>query len=401
MCSGCSFPPAGHQDLVSGRPEVDPFASLTLPMQHRWLWLGLLIIIASAGFGWSRWRSASPSPAGVMERQAAILEKAPPNARQAYSRGVEACDAKEYRVAAAALETSAAEIPSCALVHHNLGVAYAGLGRTREALDSFRRALALEPGLADTWLQIGLVHVDEQRYDDAERSLTRALELNDRLEQARLLLSHVWLMRGDIPKAEELARQAVRLQPDSFPAVMALGDILGRSTAPGASAEALEHLRRAAQLSNPQTDPHGLAFRRLGEIALRTNRSPEALRALHHAVRLDRNDPTTWYLLSRAYRASGQAARAASATLRAREVLEWARDAKLLREKIDETPGKAELYFRLGAVEARRGYLEAAVAAYRDGLARNPDDAEARRTLAGLERTRREQAAATQDSSSP
>lgn len=354
-------------------------------MLRGWL-LGLGLFAGMGVVGYAVIRQPPVSPQAVMQRQAERLSRAPLEARQAYSAGLAACEAKQYGDGVRALQQAAEQAPSIALIHHNLGVAFAGAGRPEEALREFRTALQLEPALAPSHLHLGLLYVESQDYGAAETSLSEALRLDPELEQARLLQSHVALMRGDALRAEALAREAVRRNPESFNATMALGDVLARSPAPGASTAAVEALRQAGRLSNPRTDPEGLAFRRLGEVSLRVNQRREAVSALEKAVKLAPNDPSGWHLLERAYRLDRQLPKATFAGRRARQVLEWARAVKSLRERIPESPGDAQLYFRLAAVERRRGNRSAAIAAYRDGLARDPDAAAERQALAALER---------------
>lgn len=322
-----------------------------------------------------------------MARQSDLLDQAPEPARQGFADGLAAVEAGNYRQGALRLQDAAAQAPRSAIIQHNLGVAYAHLGRTQEARAAFDRAVELEPGLADTWAQIGLLQVNARDYAGAEASLSRALELNDDQEQARLLLGNVCLMRGDTARAESYARDAVRRRPESFAALMALGDTLSR--APGAERvdEALDCFRRAARLSTPENDPGGLAHRRVGQMLLRNDKAQEAISPLRTAAARDPLDPATGYLLARAYRAAGRAEEASAATRRAQQVLRWAQEAKALYERIEQTPGDARLYFRLGAIEAARGRADAARAALQAGLARDPANGPARQQLAGIRRT--------------
>jgi tetratricopeptide (TPR) repeat protein len=313
------------------------------------------------------------------------LERAPQTTRQAYERGLAACEAGDFSAGTAALEAAAVETPDCALIHHNLGVAYAGVGRRSEARAAFERALHLEPALAGSWLQIGLLQVDTKEYQAAEASFTRALALDAGQEQARLLLEHVCLLRGDLVRAEALAREAVQRDPNSFAAVMALGDVLSRSPVPDHPRQALECFRSAVKLSTATSDPEGLAFRRRGELALRLRQRQEAVQALESAAQKAPLNPTSWYLLAQAYRANRESQPAARASARAQQVLAWASEINSLQERLGQQPGMASLYFRLAQLEAQRGQPAAAAAAYRAGLARDPGDAAARRALTALE----------------
>jgi len=355
----------------------------------RWL-IGLALVAALVGALVVRGCLVPPgkaTPEAVVQRQMQRLERAPASARQAYERGLTACDAQDYATGIAALEAAAAEAPDFALIQHNLGVAYAGAGRRSEARAAFERALRLEPALAEAWLRIGLLQVDAKEYQSADASLAKALALDSAMEQARLLLGHVSLLRGDLVQAEALGREAVRRQPESFAAVMALGDVLSRSPTPGHQEQALEQFRAAAKLSSATTDPEGLAYRRRGELALRLRHLTEAVEALETATQKAPLNPTSWYLLALARRANGDGKRATQASARAQQVLSWASEVNSLSEQLGQQPGIARLYFRLAQVEARRGRPAAAISAYRAGLSRDPGDTAARRALTALEKS--------------
>jgi len=349
-----------------------------------WLALTLAVIL---GFGLLAWRGARPqavSYEAAMRRQDRLVAAAPEAVRADYQRAAAAADAGDYEGALDGFRRAADQLPGCALLHHNLGVAYLGVERPQEAFAAFQQAVRLEPALADAWVQLAAIWAGGRDYLAAEEALSRALRLDPASEAALLLQSHVALLRGDLPRAEQIARQVADTRPDSFKAQMALGDVLAQGGGKDRLAAALQRFETALRLSNSRTDPSGFAYRRYADVALRLGRADDALQALKKAVALDPLDPTSWYLLSQAHRATGNAAAAARAAARATEVRQWAHEVKVLTDRVAQSPGDASLYFRLGAVEARRGRIRAAVSAYHAGLARNPDDRRARGELSRL-----------------
>ena len=61
---------------------------------------------------------------------------------------------------------------------NNLGICYAGLGRTDQALEFYQRALVLDAHQAEVWLNLGLLLRDSGESQVATQALERALQLD-------------------------------------------------------------------------------------------------------------------------------------------------------------------------------------------------------------------------------
>src|SRR5262245_16427142 len=132
---------------------------------------------------------------------------------------------------------------------------------SREAMDRaialFEKATTLDPGYAAAWgalggayqLKGGFVGMSELAVKAADY-LRRALSLNPSLAQAHSSLGAALLMLGRVNEAIAAMQEALRLEPDSALAHMALGRALwmGRGDVPGA----IDHLRQAIVL-NPES----------------------------------------------------------------------------------------------------------------------------------------------------
>ena len=81
-------------------------------------------------------------------------------------------------------------LPNDALVHTELGVSYAGLGRDKDAADAYRASIRLDPNNAQTHYNLGLSYVKlgdragaEQEYQilltmDPEKARTLRAQIN-------------------------------------------------------------------------------------------------------------------------------------------------------------------------------------------------------------------------------
>jgi tetratricopeptide (TPR) repeat protein len=142
------------------------------------------------------------------------------------------------------------------MVHFNLGMAYSDQGKLDEAIKHLERARALEPGLVNAAVALGVAHARQNRYDDAAqvlkdavlrdpdngyalrnlgavlmqlgrdkadalRYLRRATELLPKDQQAWFGLGQAQLDTGDSDAADESLRRVIDLQPQSPIADMA------------------------------------------------------------------------------------------------------------------------------------------------------------------------------------
>src|SRR5262249_33059560 len=98
--------------------------------------------------------------------------------------------------------------------HFNLGVVLAAVGRTTEAEATYRRGLALKPGMVDGHNNLGVVLEQTGRYDEAEASYRRAHELAPTLAHPLNNLGILLKESGRLEEAIATLRRAVELDPE-------------------------------------------------------------------------------------------------------------------------------------------------------------------------------------------
>jgi len=92
--------------------------------------------------------------------------------------------------AVATLERALLVVRESPLTHQLLGEAYSDLGRYRPAAESYNRALALDPTLADAWFGLGRASLQLGRNADARDALTELERLRSpRVADLRALLA--------------------------------------------------------------------------------------------------------------------------------------------------------------------------------------------------------------------
>lgn len=98
----------------------------------------------------------------------------------------------------------------------NLGSALLDQGRVDEAIEAFRAAIAMQPGLAAAHQQLGVAMLRSGKLSDAEKALQDALKNDDGDPQSYHDLGLVLFEQGRADEAIAAWRQAVRLQPRSL-----------------------------------------------------------------------------------------------------------------------------------------------------------------------------------------
>jgi protein O-GlcNAc transferase len=169
-----------------------------------------------------------------------------------------------------------------------LGTALASLGAERqgEAMDCFRRVIALSPGNAVAHLQLGLAF---WRRGDAAPAIAlaeRAARLDPKLAAAHGALGSMLRGAGRSNEAVASLRAAIALNPDDAVACFHLGMCLSAMDGK-AQQEGLHYLRRAIALAprNPQ------AHRQLAWVLAEIGRREEARAAYRAALEIFPADP--------------------------------------------------------------------------------------------------------------
>lgn len=147
---------------------------------------------------------------------------------------------------AAAILAPLASGTASAEILNAYGIALADQGRVREAVEQFRRALALDPNNAPALQNLGIVALRVNDVAAARQNLARALELNPRLPLALNTMGVVHARMNDMPRAVESWRRAVALDPRQYDALYNAGLVLARAGARAEARQALEQFVRTA-----------------------------------------------------------------------------------------------------------------------------------------------------------
>ena len=211
-----------------------------------------------------------------------------------------------------------------AITENNLGTALQDQQRLQDAVDHYRRAIAIRSDYAPAYNNLGVVLMEMDRPSEAVAAYEQAAALMPAYPDPHYNLGNALVRAGRPADAVDHFKKAIALAPPSVDAYNNLGIALASADRP---AEAIEAFRKALQLDGRS----GQAHRNLGVVLLDEQRFPEAIAELHAAI--------------------------------------------------EQMPGSAETHNDLGIALGSTGRLSEAIAEFEEALKLKPDFDEARRNL--------------------
>jgi 2-polyprenyl-3-methyl-5-hydroxy-6-metoxy-1,4-benzoquinol methylase len=107
--------------------------------------------------------------------------------------------------------------------------AFDSLGRTAEAVESYQRALTINPDYAEVHFNLGTLAIARGDHDEAIRSLRRAVEIKSDFAHAHRTLAVELSRLGEFDEAESSCRRALSIEPQSEGTLCELAMILRAS----------------------------------------------------------------------------------------------------------------------------------------------------------------------------
>jgi non-specific serine/threonine protein kinase len=168
----------------------------------------------------------------------------------------------------------------------NIGWVYIFLGKPERALPWMRRNVSLSPTLAISWQGLGDGYRSLEEYAQAIESYERALELQPGFQWAHRGLIGALMDQGRLEEARGHAEKLLETSPDTYSAVGWVGDI---ALFEGDQEKAELHYRRLEGMSTP-IDFYGVTNLppaiHLAHICMSTDRRSEAEELLKEEARL-------------------------------------------------------------------------------------------------------------------
>ncbi len=274
--------------------------------------------------------------------------------------------------------------------YYRLGVIYGLKGRQEEALESYRKALELDPDIVPARVGVGILLSRAGRYPEAKAELLAAAELDSTYKKTFYNLGLVYSEEGKPDSAVAMMQRALELDPDYdlarlgvATALYEMGD-LGRAgpmlealvNDPDLSPSAANQARvllgfvpaRRAWLERRTGGRERLSDAHLlrGDVMLSIGLAERALAEYGEAVRLDPRSAAGHYQEGTIYFGRG----------------DLDRTLESLKRALAADPHYEGANLAMGMVEVRRKDYEAACRAFEAELAVNPNSADAHKNLA-------------------
>jgi tetratricopeptide (TPR) repeat protein len=268
-----------------------------------------------------------------------------------------------------------------------LGEIYLAQGRSEEAASTFDASLKKHP--ASYAALMGKARAMEQLYEaklpvpipEIVTPVEKAVRLQPQNPAGLTVLARMtfaYLQHFD--RAEQLAHQAIRLDPNQAEPYLILVEISLNNPTPANTAQAVTWAQQAARLDPNSPVPLYL----LGRALLRRNDLPGAIAALERATQVQMM-PEAVYQLSLAYARAGDRERAAHYSRLYQTWNRFVEQRKLLLALLQHRPRDIGLHAQLAELYLAQGAREPARNWARKGLQLRPQDPRLRRLLARVD----------------
>jgi tetratricopeptide (TPR) repeat protein len=207
-----------------------------------------------------------------------------------------------YQQAQKFFDQALKEDPNSAEALYGLGSAYLQQQKTSEARECFQRAVRLPssyPGtLPNSWNNLGILAAREGNYVQAIDSFQRALQIDPEHSIALQNLGSAYRQKKDWPQAKSALERALMLNPDDPEANYSLGMVYAQQND---ADQAYLYLQKAITLRPAYPE----ALNNLGILYLRTHHPAEAVESFEQSIRVAPEYDQAYLNLSRVYSIQG------------------------------------------------------------------------------------------------
>ena len=207
---------------------------------------------------------------------------------------------------------------------------------------------------ASARMQMGVTYLGQRNLPAAMRELTRAAELDPENPEIDMALGLAYQARGDLGKAEEYLRSAIRKNPDYAEAHNNLGNLLSLQ---GKGEEAIREYEKAVSNVLYPTPEYG--YYNMGREYARRKDLPQAAVMYQRAIALNPSFAEAYRGLAMVQSEKG----------------EWKEAVKTLERLVEVVPSHALGWLDLGRLYLRLDRPKDALEAFRNAIANTGDPA--------------------------
>lgn len=277
-----------------------------------------------------------------------ILQVAPNHPDALHSLGVIAYQVGKNEIAVD-LINKAINISPSELMYCNLGNALQVQGQLELAVESYQKAISIQPDFVEAHSNLGNALQAQGRFDEAVESYRRALSIKPDFVQAHGNLGNALQAQGKFDEAVESYRRALLLKPDYVKVHGNLGNAL---QALGKLDGAVESYQRALSISPDLAEVHsdlGNALQAIGKL-------DDAVECYRRALSINPNFADAYSNLGNAFQSQGRLDDAIACH----------------KQAISIKPDLAEAYSNLGSALKAQGRLDEAIVCHKQALSLKP-----------------------------
>jgi uncharacterized protein (TIGR02466 family) len=181
-----------------------------------------------------------------------------------------------------------AQYPQVFILHHVLSLALDQQQKYPEAIQSYERALSLQPNMPELWFNLAIAQTNVGNLAQAEQSYRQAIKLQPQFFEAHGNLGTVLQRQGKLGEAIASYRQGLSINPQDARGYFNLGTALRDE---GSLNDAVESYQKAIALFPNYTD----AYNNLGETLRDRGDMDDAVKHYQLALSLNPNHPGANY----------------------------------------------------------------------------------------------------------
>jgi protein O-GlcNAc transferase len=248
--------------------------------------------------------------------------------------------------------------PTVADAYYNLGNIYKDCGQLDEAIINFQKSLELNPNNSDAYNNEGIIYKYDKKLDEAMSCFQKAIQLNPNNAIAHYNLGVIFQERKQFDNAVSCFQKVLLINPNIFAVYYNLGNIFQEQKQ---FDDAILNYQKAIELNPDLAD----LYYNFGTALQKKRRLDDAIANYQKAIELDPNSIDAYCNLGTAFQEKGQFDNAIVCYQKA----------------IELNPRLADLYCNLGNTLKKEGRLEEAISNYRKAIQINPMFVEAYNNL--------------------
>ena len=197
---------------------------------------------------------------------------------------------KKFKEAAESYRNALKIQPQLAEMQFNLGSVLYQLGDIQGAIQQYQKAIQIKPDLVVAYFNLGIAYQNESQFDQALGAYQKAIELEPGFYEAHGNKGAVYLLQGELDKAIQSFQQSLKIQNHAR-GHFNLGNAYRNQ---GQLEEAIQAYRMAIEMNSNDAEVCAV----LGDALWHQGKIPEANQYLRQAVTLDSENPIANYNLA-------------------------------------------------------------------------------------------------------